>query len=145
MKSSRAGCCPLLVDTKLWRGIISKCIYWTVILVNKIDCFINNEWKEFEVHLNISYDILLLPVVNFINVKRTNFLYERTFWQLLLRTVHVTRKAAEMTFVQKTRAFYVDEIDTFITMTENFRIVGKYEKKYRNCSTFLKTETKKHE
>jgi len=26
--------------------------------------------------------------------------------------VHVTRKAAQMTFLWKTRAFYVDEIDT---------------------------------
>jgi len=49
-------------------------------------------------------------VVNFINVKRTNFLYERTFRQLLL--LHVTRKAAKMLFIQKTNTFYADEIDT---------------------------------
>ncbi len=29
---------------------------------------------------------ILRAVVNFINVKFTNFLYEHTFWQLLLRT-----------------------------------------------------------
>jgi len=55
------------------------------------------------------YDFVIHPIVNFINVKRTNFLYERMFWQLLL---HICR-AAKMTFVRKTRAFYVDEIDTY--------------------------------
>jgi len=48
--------------------------------------------------------------VNFINGKRLNFSYERMFWQLL--QLHVTRKAAEMTLVWKTRVFYIDEIDT---------------------------------
>jgi len=53
------------------------------------------------------------PLVDFSKVKRTNFFYECTFQQLLLHRVHVARKkAAEMTFVRKMRAFYVDEIDT---------------------------------
>jgi len=66
---------------------------------------------------------LLFSVVNFINVKRMNFLYERTFWQLL--PLHVTRKAAEMTLVQKTRAFYVDEIDTWSFFTFAFFAASK--------------------
>ncbi len=44
-------------------------------------------------------------VVNFINVKRTNFQYECRFGSLYY--VHVTRKK----FVQKTCAYYVNEID----------------------------------
>ncbi len=50
------------------------------------------------------------PGVNFINILRTNFSYKRRFGSFYY--VHVTRKkAAEMTFVQKTRSFNVDEID----------------------------------
>jgi len=34
--------------------------------------------------------------------------------------VHVTRKAAEMTFVRKMRAFFVDEIDTRSQFHQHF-------------------------
>ncbi len=54
----------------------------------------------------------LTPVVNFTNIKRTNFLYENSFWQLLLRTCNF-RKAAKTTSVCKIHAFNVVEIDTF--------------------------------
>ncbi len=47
--------------------------------------------------------VTLRPGVNFINVLRTNFLYERRF--LLLRL------AWRQKFVQKMHAFNVDEID----------------------------------
>ncbi len=50
--------------------------------------------------------------VNFINIKRTNFLYEYHFGSFYY--VHVTAlKAAETTFVWKIRTFNVDEIDTW--------------------------------
>jgi hypothetical protein len=50
------------------------------------------------------------PGVNFINVKRTNFLYERRFDSFFY--LHVTvKKAAEVMFIRKTRGFNVDEID----------------------------------
>ncbi len=51
---------------------------------------------------------IMCPGVNFINVKRANFLYECHFFY-----VHVTRKSCRnVTFVQKIRTFNVDEIDT---------------------------------
>ncbi len=53
--------------------------------------------------------------VNFINILRTNFSYERrfgSFFSTYVRT-YVQKKAAEKTFVQKTRAKNVDEIDTW--------------------------------
>ncbi len=62
------------------------------------------------------YDFVIHPIVNFINIKRTNFSYERMFWQLLLHTC----KAAKMTFVRKTRTFYVDEIDT---RSQSYRLI----------------------
>jgi hypothetical protein len=58
--------------------------------------------------------------VNFINVKCTNFSYERKFRQLLL--LHATRKAAKMTFVRKTRAFYIDEIDTWTNVSRGTNV-----------------------
>jgi len=53
--------------------------------------------------------------VNFINIKRALFPYERHFGSFFLRmyVCMYVKKAAEMTFVQKTRAFNVDEIDTW--------------------------------
>ncbi len=57
----------------------------------------------------------LLPIdvqsgVDFINVKRTNFLYERHFGSFYY--VHVTRKKADKTTsVQKIHVFNIDEID----------------------------------
>jgi len=49
-----------------------------------------------------------LTIVNFIHVDRTNVRFGSFYY------VHVTRKkAAKMTFVRKTRAFYVDDIDTW--------------------------------
>jgi len=55
------------------------------------------------------------PLVNFINVKRTNISYERRFGSFFLRTyVEKTLPEAEcMTFVRKIFAKNVDEIDTF--------------------------------
>jgi len=50
------------------------------------------------------------PAVNFINVKRTNFSYERRFGSFYY--VHVTAKT---TFVQKIFAFNVDDIDGWRT------------------------------
>jgi len=48
------------------------------------------------------------PGVNFINVKRTNFLYEHCFGN-----VHVTRKKLpKPMFVRKICMFNIDEIDT---------------------------------
>ncbi len=68
--------------------------------------------------------------VNFINVIRAHFSYELHFGgfflRMYVRTLHtyVQKKTAETTFVRKTRAFNVDEIDTssvmFSTMTSNF-------------------------
>ncbi len=47
-------------------------------------------------------EIKVLPVVNFINTKRTNFLYELHFGSFYY--VHVTRKkAAETKFIRKIR------------------------------------------
>jgi len=51
--------------------------------------------------------------VNFINILRTNFSYERCFGRIFY--IHVTRKkAAEVTFVRKICTYDVDEIDTWI-------------------------------
>jgi len=48
--------------------------------------------------------------VNFINVKHTPFSHERHFGSFFY--AHISRKkATKMTFVQKTRAFNIDEID----------------------------------
>ncbi len=53
-----------------------------------------------------------------VNIFTYKFFVQMLFWQLFARTrnVHVTymyvEKAAETTFVQKTCAFNVDEIDT---------------------------------
>jgi len=54
---------------------------------------------------------LCLPLVNFINVKRAKFLYERHFGSFFSSYMYVV-KAAETTFVQKIRTCNVDEIDT---------------------------------
>jgi len=55
--------------------------------------------------------VILGPTVNFINVKRANFSYERWFWQLFSTYMYV----AETTFVRNIRTFNVDEIATFYT------------------------------
>jgi len=53
--------------------------------------------------------------VNFININRTNFSYERHFGN-----GHVTRKKLlKPMFVRKIRAFNVDEIDTMGRYKEN--------------------------
>jgi hypothetical protein len=53
-----------------------------------------------------------LSGVNFINVKRTNFSYECRFGSFSLFTCLVTFCFGKK-FVQKTRAYNVDEIDTW--------------------------------
>ncbi len=53
----------------------------------------------------------LTPAINFINIIRARFSYERCFCSFFY--VHVTRKkAAETMFVQKMCTYNVDEIDT---------------------------------
>jgi len=54
--------------------------------------------------------VALQAAVNFINVKRKNFLYDRLFDSLFLVTLYV-EKAAETMFVQKNCVFNIDEID----------------------------------
>jgi len=49
--------------------------------------------------------------LNFINVKRARFSYERHFGSFFL-CMYVRKKAAKTTFVRKMRASNVDEIDT---------------------------------
>jgi len=87
-----------------------------------------------------------LSGVNFVNVFRTNFLYERRFWQLFpcIRNIHVTRKkAAETMFVRKTRPYKVDEIDTSICLlwSENLtNILCEASKGSFYTSRFVSTE-----
>jgi hypothetical protein len=50
------------------------------------------------------------PGLNFINVKCACFSYECRFGSFFMY-VHMLKKAAKTTFVQKTRAYNVDEID----------------------------------
>jgi len=52
--------------------------------------------------------------VNFINVKRARFSYERHFGSFFLRMYirMYIKKAAETTFLRKTPVFNIDEIDT---------------------------------
>jgi len=55
--------------------------------------------------------VKLTPAVNFINVIRARFSYEPHFGSFFY-----VKKAAETTFVRKTRASNVDEIDTWSAM-----------------------------
>ncbi len=59
-----------------------------------------------------NYNLLIMPCqgVNFINVKRMNFLYKCHFGSFFSSYLYV-KKAAEMTFVRKIRTYNVDEID----------------------------------
>jgi hypothetical protein len=68
--------------------------------------------KQLKFWFNPSRPPYLRLGVNFINVKRTNFSYERRFGSFYFYYVYVTRKkAAETMFVRKICAFNVDEID----------------------------------
>ncbi len=60
---------------------------------------------------NVKDDKKWHPAVNFINVKRARFLYERHFGSFFLVTC-MQKKAVKTTFVLKRRKFNVDEIDT---------------------------------
>ncbi len=56
---------------------------------------------------------VVLPWVNFINVKRSRFCMNVISAAFFCICTNV-KKAAETTFVQKTHAFNVDEIDTIL-------------------------------
>jgi len=64
------------------------------------------------------------PAVNFINILRTNFLYEYDVSAAFPNNMYV-EKAAETTFVWKTRE-YVDEIDTREHWTGDCRLTNEY-------------------
>ncbi len=75
----------------------------------------NKQWAQKKLLISFdrkNQDKMLLKStlgVNFINIKRMNFSYERLFGNF--HYVHVTRKkAAKTTFVQKILVFNVDEI-----------------------------------
>jgi len=65
----------------------------------------------FVAHLDITHTHFL-PAVNFINILGTIFLYKYDVLAAFPNYMYV-EKATKMTFVQKTRAYNVYEIDTY--------------------------------
>jgi len=87
----------LLVDNQKTGQKIQKCAFWSK--------------SRFDFDLPISSD-QNLPGLNFINILRTNFLYERHFGSFYY--IHVTRKKLpKWRSFEKISAFNVDEIDTW--------------------------------
>ncbi len=90
---------------------------------------LNDSWLKLYCHL-------LIPCVNIINIKRTNFSYECCFSSFYY--IHVTRKkAAKMTSVQKICAFNVDEID-YLSPTFFSQEIGIYISGRRSLKSYLK-------
>jgi len=85
--------------------------------------------------------------VNFINVKFLCFPYEHHFSSFFLRMyVHVRtcvkKKAAKTTFARKTRALYVDEIDTYCSDKlslehKSFTVLGHFDVRSYSRTLFV--------